>query len=133
MYLLAPTAGTAVAGGGIIQRLLSDEFLKKWGAPGGNMFEKGYGLRGGAINFVYKGAVFSVIGMIAGMVGTSISNGLLALRQKLDPTFVSQVRALGGWWYGAGRAVRLAGSGCRERMGGGRSRGGSLSCPNQHT
>jgi hypothetical protein len=32
------------------------------------------------------------------VVGTSISNGLLALRQKLDPTFVSQVggRVCGG-------------------------------------
>lgn len=37
MYLLAPTAGAAAAAGGgsIVQRLLSDEFLKKWGAPGG--------------------------------------------------------------------------------------------------
>ena len=66
MYLLAPTAATAAAGGGIIQRLLSDEFLKKWGAPGGNMFEKGFGLQGRLTNFVYKGAVFSVIGLLAG-------------------------------------------------------------------
>jgi hypothetical protein len=40
MYLLAPTAaaagGAAAAAGGtpVVQRLLSDEFLKKWGAPG---------------------------------------------------------------------------------------------------
>jgi hypothetical protein len=67
MYLLAPTAATAgAASGGIIQRLLSDEFLRKWGAPGGNMFEKGFPLRGRLVNFAYKGVVFSVIGMLAG-------------------------------------------------------------------
>jgi hypothetical protein len=73
MYLLAPTATTAgaVAGGSIIQRLLSDEFLKKWGAPGGNMFEKGYPVRGRLINFAYKGVVFSVIGMLAGGCGAA--------------------------------------------------------------
>ncbi|KAI8475234.1 MAG: hypothetical protein J3K34DRAFT_405046 [Monoraphidium minutum] len=91
MYLLAPTAGAAAAGGGsMVQRLLSDEFLKKWGAPGGNMFEAGFGVGGRLTNFVYKGVIFSVIGMMAGTVGTSLSNGLLALRQKLDPKFVAQ-------------------------------------------
>jgi hypothetical protein len=31
-----------------------------------------------------------MIGLLAGTVGTSISNGLLALRKQLDPTFVTQ-------------------------------------------
>lgn len=42
------------------------------------------------VNFVYKGFIFSLIGLMAGTVGTSLSNGLLALRQHLDPTFVVQ-------------------------------------------
>ncbi len=37
-----------------------------------------------------QGGMFGVIGMGAGVVGTSMSNGLLALRKKLDPSFVSQ-------------------------------------------
>ncbi|KAI8468296.1 MAG: hypothetical protein J3K34DRAFT_427752 [Monoraphidium minutum] len=100
MYLLAPTAAVAggaaaataaaAGGGGIVQRLLSDEFLKKWGAPGGNMFEPGFSVPSRLVNFAYKGVIFSVIGLLAGIVGTSISNGLLSLRQKLDPSFVSQ-------------------------------------------
>lgn len=31
-----------------------------------------------------------MIGLMAGTVGTSISNGLLALRKQLDPNFVTQ-------------------------------------------
>lgn len=101
MYLLAPTAALAggsaaakaAAGAPLLQRLLSDEFLKKWGAPGGNMFEPGYGLASRLVNFAYKGTIFSVIGLMAGIVGTSASNGLLALRKKLDPTFVTQNEA----------------------------------------
>lgn len=42
------------------------------------------------VNFVYKGFIFSLIGLMAGTVGTSLSNGLLALRQHLDPSFVVQ-------------------------------------------
>lgn len=44
MYLLAPTAaaaGSSVAGQSLLVRALSDEFLVKWGAPGGNMFQVG--------------------------------------------------------------------------------------------
>ncbi|GFR52063.1 hypothetical protein Agub_g14585, partial [Astrephomene gubernaculifera] len=41
-------------------------------------------------NLAYKGAVFAVIGFFAGIVGTSLSNGLLALRKKMDPNFKLQ-------------------------------------------
>jgi hypothetical protein len=69
-------------------RALSEEFLVKWGAPSGNMFQAGFSLSKRLLNFVCKGGILAVIGLLAGTVGTSISNGLLALRQHLDPTFV---------------------------------------------
>jgi hypothetical protein len=97
MYLLAPTAaaaagvgGTAVASQSLIVRALSDEFLVKWGAPGANMFQAGFPVSKRLVNFAYKGFIFSMIGLMAGTVGTSVSNGLLALRKQLDPTFVTQ-------------------------------------------
>jgi hypothetical protein len=34
--------------------------------------------------------VFSVVGFAAGIIGTATSNGLLALRKRLDPGFESQ-------------------------------------------
>ena len=37
-----------------------------------------------------QGAIFGVIGLGAGIVGTSMSNGLLALRKKLDSNFEAQ-------------------------------------------
>ena len=54
------------------------------------MFQPGFSLRGRLINFAYKGVVFATIGMLAGLAGTSVSNGLLLLRKKLDPKFVTQ-------------------------------------------
>lgn len=95
MYLLAPTAAAAGAGGAaasqsLIIRALSDEFLVKWGAPGGNMFQPGFPVNKRLVNFVYKGFIFATIGLMAGTVGTSISNGLLALRKQLDPNFTTQ-------------------------------------------
>jgi hypothetical protein len=105
MYLLAPTAaaGAAAAGAGaaaaaasgaqlpFLQRLLSDHYLRMWGAPGGNMFEPGaFTAAQRLTNFAYKGAVFAAIGLAAGVVGTSISNGLIEVRKRMDPAFVSQ-------------------------------------------
>ncbi|KAJ9513836.1 hypothetical protein QJQ45_020916 [Haematococcus lacustris] len=91
MYLLAPTASTAASGaaaGGFIARVLSDATLKSWGAPGGNMFEAGaYSVGGRLLNVTYKGTVFAVIGFLAGIAGTAISNTLLALRKSIDPNF----------------------------------------------
>ena len=40
--------------------------------------------------WVLQGMVFAIVGFAAGIVGTSLSNGLLAVRQRLDPTFESQ-------------------------------------------
>ncbi len=36
-----------------------------------------------------QGFVFAFVGMCAGLAGTSISNGLLLLRQRLDPEYVT--------------------------------------------
>lgn len=92
MYLLAPTAsaGAAAAGAasqGLVARLLSEETLRGLGAPGGHMFEPGFGLGARLVNLAYKGVIFGTIGLLAGIVGTSVSNGLLALRKRLDPNF----------------------------------------------
>lgn len=56
MYLLAPTAAAAgtVAGQSLLVRLLSDEFLVKWGAPGANMFQAGFPVSKRLVNFAYK-------------------------------------------------------------------------------
>jgi hypothetical protein len=80
MYLLAPTGAGAAAGGSLLGRALGPEFLQRWGAPGGNMFEPGFPLHKRLVNFGYKGVVFAGIGLLAGIVGTSVSNGLLVLR-----------------------------------------------------
>ncbi|KXZ55646.1 hypothetical protein GPECTOR_2g1196 [Gonium pectorale] len=93
MYLLAPTAGAAASAAAtpLVARLIGDYYLKLWGAPGGNCFERGAFTVGQRLtNLVYKGAVFAVIGFFAGVVGTSLSNGLLALRKKMDPNFKLQ-------------------------------------------
>lgn len=37
-----------------------------------------------------QGVVFAFVGFAAGIIGTSLSNGLLAVRQRLDPKFESQ-------------------------------------------
>lgn len=91
MYLLAPTAAVSAASAPLLSRLIGDYYLKKWGAPGGNMFEPGaFSVAKRLTNLVYKGAVFAVIGFFAGVAGTSLSNGLLALRKQFDPNFKLQ-------------------------------------------
>jgi hypothetical protein len=55
------------------------------------MFQPGFGLGQRATNFLYKGAVFSVIGMGAGVIGTALSNALLLLRKRMNPAFRPQV------------------------------------------
>lgn len=47
---------------------------------GGNMFQPGFPINKRLFNFVYKGTIFALIGMMAGTVGTSLSNGLLYAR-----------------------------------------------------
>lgn len=41
-------------------------------------------------SFVRQGTVFATIGICAGLLGTCISNGLIALRKATDPNFVQQ-------------------------------------------
>lgn len=56
MYFLAPTATVAggAAAGGLVQRLLGDHYLRKWGAPAGHLFEPGFPLSKRLVNFAYK-------------------------------------------------------------------------------
>ena len=60
-------------------------------AAASHMFQPGFSLGSRLVNFGYKGVVFAFIGMCAGLVGTTTSNGLLLLRKKLDPSFTTQV------------------------------------------
>eukprot|EP00884_Botryococcus_braunii_P007961 jgi/Botrbrau1/17166/Bobra.0157s0060.2 len=90
MYLLAPTVGSSAASNNLIGKFFSEQTLKNWGAPGGHMFESGYSFSARATNFLYKGVVFAVVGFAAALVGTAMSNGLIALRSRLDKNFKSQ-------------------------------------------
>lgn len=89
MYLLAPTV-SASASTGFIAKFFGDHYMRLWGAPAGHMFEPGYALGKRVLNFAYKGTVFASIGISAGLIGTAISNGLITVRKKMDPTFVQQ-------------------------------------------
>lgn len=83
MYMLAPTA----AAGQLAKRLPS-VFAS---CPPGHMFEAGrYSVLDRAGTFVYKGVQFAVVGFGAGLVGTALSNLLLSMRKKVDPSFVTQ-------------------------------------------
>lgn len=86
MYMLAPTSAA-----GAVATHLPGIFAS---CPAGHMFEPGtYSLIERAGTFVYKGAQFAVVGFAAGLVGTAISNTLIAVRKKLDPDFVVQNEA----------------------------------------
>ena len=79
MYLLAPTSASSASSA------LPWKFRS---CPSGHMFEPGaYSLVDRAGTFVYKGIVFAGVGFAAGLTGTAISNGLIALRKKMDPSF----------------------------------------------
>lgn len=92
MYLLAKTPSTVAAAGSgsIIARLFDENTLKNMGAPGGNFFEPGFPLHKRFVNLAYKGVVFGLVGFVAGVVGTSLSNTLIATRKKLDPSYQPQ-------------------------------------------
>lgn len=78
MYLLAPTASAASSS-------LPSIFAN---CPQSHMFEPGaFTLINRFGTFVYKGTVFAAVGLAAGLVGTAISNGLITMRKKMDPTF----------------------------------------------
>ncbi|XP_027352567.1 protein RETICULATA-RELATED 2, chloroplastic [Abrus precatorius] len=78
MYLLAPTMASSSS-------TLPSIFAS---CPQSHMFESGaYSLLERIGTLVYKGAIFSVVGFGAGLVGTTISNGLIKMRKKMDPNF----------------------------------------------
>ncbi|CAO2166787.1 unnamed protein product [Urochloa humidicola] len=76
MYLLAPTAGVAAAASSAASALPS------------HMFEPGaYTLGSRVATLMSKGATFAVVGFAAGLAGTALSNGLIAMRKRMDPEF----------------------------------------------
>ncbi|WVZ17376.1 hypothetical protein V8G54_010358 [Vigna mungo] len=83
MYLLAPT--------------LSSSSTLPWlfaTCPSSHMFEPGpYGVVERCGTLVYKGGLFALVGLAAGLAGTAISNGLIAVRKRVDPTFESPNKA----------------------------------------
>ncbi|XP_021772287.1 protein RETICULATA-RELATED 3, chloroplastic-like [Chenopodium quinoa] len=84
MYLLAPTAASASSS-------LPSIFA---GCPNSHMFEPGsFGLMARCGTFVYKGAIFAAVGFAAGLVGTAMSNGLIAIKKKMDPGFETPNKA----------------------------------------
>lgn len=84
MYLLAPTLSTSSSS---LPALFAN-------CPTSHMFEPGaYTILNRFGTFVYKGAVFAAVGFAAGLVGTAISNGLINLRKKMDPTFETPNKA----------------------------------------
>ncbi|KDP21842.1 hypothetical protein JCGZ_00629 [Jatropha curcas] len=84
MYLLAPTASASSAS-------LPAIFAN---CPTSHMFEPGaYTLMNRLGTFVYKGTIFAAVGFAAGLVGTALSNGLISMRKKMDPTFETPNKA----------------------------------------
>nr|GMD44919.1 protein RETICULATA-RELATED 3, chloroplastic-like [Ipomoea batatas] len=84
MYLLAPTASSVSQG-------LPSIFAS---CPPSHMFEPGsYGLISRLGTFVYKGTLFAAVGFAAGLVGTALSNGLIKIRKKMDPSFETPNKA----------------------------------------
>lgn len=82
MYLLAPTAGVAAAASSAAKALPS------------HMFEPGaYSLGSRVATIMSKGATFAVVGFAAGLAGTAISNGLIAMRKRMDPVFETPNKA----------------------------------------
>lgn len=76
MYLLAPTAGVSAAASTAVSALPS------------HMFEAGaYSFGSRVATLVSKGATFAAVGFAAGLAGTALSNGLIALRKRMDPAF----------------------------------------------
>ena len=105
MYLLAPAAAVkaaTAATSGLVGRLVSGAPLARAGAPVGHMFESGkFSLPARALNALYKGGVFAAVGFGAGVAGTTASNALLAIREKLGhpiPNKPPAVLANAGCW-----------------------------------
>ncbi|EOA32200.1 hypothetical protein CARUB_v10015456mg [Capsella rubella] len=80
MYLLAPSAASPGS-----SNLLPGIFRS---CPSSHMFEQGsFTVMNRFGTLVYKGMVFATVGLAAGLVGTAISNGLVKMRKKMDPSF----------------------------------------------
>ncbi|OMP01099.1 Proteinase inhibitor I13, potato inhibitor I [Corchorus olitorius] len=81
MYLLAPTASSSSTSSSRLPSIFAS-------CPRSHMFEPGaYTLMNRLGTFVLKGTIFAAVGFAAGLVGTTISNGLIKMRKKMDPTF----------------------------------------------
>ncbi|PSS32777.1 Protein RETICULATA-RELATED 3 like [Actinidia chinensis var. chinensis] len=84
MYLLAPTMS---ASGQTLPSIFAN-------CPTSHMFEPGpFGLHHRFGTFIYKGVLFAAVGFAAGLVGTAISNGLIKMRKKMDPSFETPNKA----------------------------------------
>ncbi|KAH6779121.1 alphavirus core family protein [Perilla frutescens var. hirtella] len=84
MYLLAPSMSSA-------SLTLPGIFAS---SPTSHMFEPGaYSVLSRFGTFVYKGTVFAAVGFAAGLVGTALSNGLIKMRKKMDPSFETPNKA----------------------------------------
>ncbi|TVU36578.1 hypothetical protein EJB05_18516, partial [Eragrostis curvula] len=82
MYLLAPTAGVAAAASSAASALPS------------HMFEPGaFSLGARVTTLLSKGATFAAVGFAAGLAGTALSNGLIAMRKRMDPAFETPNKA----------------------------------------
>ncbi|XP_073222315.1 protein RETICULATA-RELATED 3, chloroplastic-like isoform X2 [Cicer arietinum] len=80
MYILAPTMGSSSVK---VPAIFAS-------CPKSHMFEPGvFSLLDRFGTLVYKGTIFAVVGLGAGLVGTAISNGLVKMRKKMDPNFES--------------------------------------------
>jgi hypothetical protein len=78
MYMLAPTAALSAAASALPS----------------HMFEPGaYTLGARVATLVSKGTTFAAVGFAAGLMGTAISNGLIAMRKKMDPAFETPNKA----------------------------------------
>ncbi|BAT83874.1 hypothetical protein LR48_Vigan503s000600 [Vigna angularis] len=84
MYLLAPTMTSAASS---VPGIFAS-------CPKSHMFEPGaFSLLDRFGTLVYKGTIFAVVGFGAGLVGTTLSNGLISMRKKMDPTFETPNKA----------------------------------------
>jgi protein quaking len=84
MYLLAPTLSASSSS-------LPAIFVN---CPTSHMFEPGpFSLVHRLGTCVYKGTVFAGVGFVAGLFGTALSNGLIAMRKKMDPEFETPNKA----------------------------------------
>ncbi|KAL5707588.1 Protein RETICULATA-RELATED 3 [Ranunculus cassubicifolius] len=89
IYVLAPTAATITTASA--PSIFSSIFAN---SPKGHMFESGaYTVLDRFGTLIYKGILFSAVGFAAGLLGTAISNGLLAVRKKIDPSFETPNKA----------------------------------------